>query len=160
MDLEKEIAAQLQIYLVNNRSEINKKIQGKAFIECMEIAKEMKNILFDEIKPVIPSFRKSDIVIKKPKFDGNDIQIILSFQNASLKRDSLNPNDELNDIVMLKTVGYNSVKHRISGKWHGKIIRNKASMKPNSFLADAVDKFNDLHLEEQIRAKLTDEYSS
>lgn len=56
-------------------------------------------------------------------------------------RPSLNPHDQLDNLVNLLNDGYSSVKHRISGEWKGQIILNLPSRGGAHFIEDAIEEF-------------------
>lgn len=115
--------------------------QAKAY------GRQMQQILFAYINPIIKSISINDIVVGEPTVGKDSLmRIQISFRDGSLHRKSLNPrSDGLNNIVLLFTKGYHASK-RIRGIWttsKGDIeVWSRQSREPNDFLQRAISDFN------------------
>ncbi len=132
-----------------------KKKTGKDYDGTLDIARvkkygeEMRELLFNEINPLIKSIELTDIVVGDPQVGEDGLyRIEISFREGSLHRESLVPwkhPDGLRNIVLLFTQGYHTEKS-IHGVWHkpsGDVVTwNRKNREPNDFLDRAVDAFN------------------
>lgn len=88
------------------------------------------------------SYALSSPIHSKPyKLDDNNYAITVYWEEGSLSRDSLNPDDMLYDLGELYDVGVDHEMYRIWGKWHGKRIGSKTTIKGTGFLDKAADSF-------------------
>ena len=111
-------------------------------IEVM--CKDMRNILYNHIKEVIPSFKISDIIIGKIKYEGVNATVDIKFNQDALKRKSLYEQkypEGVHDIVRLFISGY-SAGDNVYGVWHGKRIASLKDRAPNDFMQRAINEFN------------------
>lgn len=110
-----------------------------------EMCKDMRDILYNHIKEVIPSFQISDIVISKPTRSESGLSVCVQFNKESLRRKSLYEAkypEGIHDIVRLFVTGY-STGADTWGIWHGKPTRGLRGRSGNDFMERAVNEFND-----------------
>lgn len=110
-----------------------------------EMCKDMRDILYNHIREVIPSFEISDIVVGKPIRSEIGVSACIQFDKASLRRKSLYEAkypDGIHDIVRLFVTGY-STGADTWGAWHGKPTRGLRGRSGNDFMERAVNEFND-----------------
>ena len=110
-----------------------------------ELAKEAADIfigiLVSEILScgfnTIGSLSHSDVVQDL----GNGQYTINIWFNDELNRASLNPNDELDNIVALLNKGYSRTRVTLRGVWHGNIIHSKRERAGAHFIESAITRF-------------------
>jgi len=136
-------------------------IDGKVAAARMSaVALKARQILFRYISEVIGNISIDDIIIGEPviKKDGT-VQIMLSFREDSLFRQSLQPNRYprgVDDIVLHFSRGWNA-KGAVYGSWHGSDTWSRRAKAPDRFLKDAVEEIN-LQVNGIATAELKGEY--
>lgn len=107
-------------------------------------ANELKDVLMEHIKAVIPSINDGlitiDIVVTKQECSAN-----LYFNESMLHRDSLEPTvyGGVDNIIKLFTFGYKLEPYQqVFGDWHGQFYASKLERLPDHFLKEAIDDFN------------------
>ncbi len=118
---------------------------GDAGRQIDEMCKDMRDILYNHIKEVIPSFQINDIVISRPTRSESGLSVYIQFDKASLRRKSLYEEkypEGIHDIVRLFVTGY-STGNDTWGVWHGKPTRGLRGRSGNDFMERAVNEFND-----------------
>lgn len=137
-----------------NSSSLSKKIQAALKSKGVsaqiqesgkEVAKEAADkfisILVSEILSsgfnTIGGLSHSDSVVDL----GNNQYAINIWFNDELERASLDPNDELHNIVALLNNGYSRTRVTLRGMWHGKEIFSKRERAGAHFMESAVKRF-------------------
>ena len=138
------------------KKQIKSLIPGRKFIAEYEsddesdrrrievMCKDMRNILYNHIKEVIPSFKISDIIIGKIKYEGVNATVDIKFNQDALKRKSLYEQkypEGVHDIVRLFVKGY-KISHDVWGMWHDKFTKGVRYRPQNDFMERAVNEFN------------------
>jgi hypothetical protein len=110
----------------------------------------MKDLLFAGISKRIASFKKHDIIVSQP-FKNKDgaVHINISFNEAALYRESLQPHDYpkgVSDIVLHFVRGWNA-KDYAYGNWarpkgNYEQVRSRRYKPADDFLSEAVLEFN------------------
>jgi len=136
-------------------------VDGKVAAARMSaVALKARQILFRHISEVIGSINIDDIIIGEPviKKDGT-VQIMLSFREDALARQSLQPNKYprgIEDIVLHFSRGWNA-KGAVFGSWHGSNTWSRRAKASDRFLFDAVEEIN-LQVKGMATAELKGEY--
>lgn len=106
----------------------------------------------------LSEFRREDIVVHHPKHITEDQWgCNISIRKEALKRKSLVPGEQLDDVVALFVHGYTNARASAHGEWHGHEIHTKRDKPGNDFMQRAVDEFNNKYKDKAI-ATLKDDY--
>jgi len=137
-------------------------VDGKvAAARISAVALKVRKILFRHISGVIGSISIEDIIIGEPiiRKDGT-VQIMLSFREYALFRESLQPNRYprgVEDIILHFSRGWNA-KGAVFGSWHGSDTWSRRAKLPDRFLKDAIAEIN-LQIKGIATAELKGEYA-
>lgn len=128
--------------------------------EMKKLGEEMADILHRHIitdtktahGEGLQSFSRSSIIVGEPKLvptDKGKYLLEISFDEAALRRESLNPDkyDGVENIIKLFVTGYHA-GGVVRGKWRGhgdEIISSLPDRESNDFLNNAVREFNSSH---------------
>ena len=170
MSLEDEINQMLEDYINSpaGKKAIKQYLASKPdddksdIKEMKKIGEDMKDILYEQISQVIKSFKKTDIIVGTPVWNGNAYELPIQFNEEALHRDSLNPEEYpegVSDIVRLFVYGY-TAKGSVRGVWKGhgdEEIWSVSHREPNDFMDSAVKVFN-LKYKNTAKAVLDDKY--
>lgn len=154
MITEKYIMKRLREFAASDAGKaLIKEKTGKTYVPSFdkstinEYGKEMKEILYTHIHPIINTIKMEDIIVGEPIKDSEgNVSIKLSFKEGSLHRQSLDPDcSGIDNIVLLFAHGYQA-RNKVRGVWadsheKGEIwsLQQRAG---NDFMESAVDEFN------------------
>lgn len=109
----------------------------------------------------LTEFNRSDIIVHHPMKVGgpsdDQYRCNISIRSDALKRKSLVPGHQLNDIIELFVHGYSSANNHAYGEWHGHDIIAPVHKEGNNFVQNAVDEFNAKYKGKAV-ATVKDEY--
>lgn len=144
---EAEIIKKIEQWVSSAEGKKRLKAMGIKLISSAAQAKlegeKMKEMLYQKVVAVIPSFSKDGIIVGEP-MRKNNYQVRISFDKNSLFRESLNGGyDGVKDIVLHFTYGWHA-KGYTYGDWHGNTYISRKDRDENPFLKEAVSEYNSL----------------
>lgn len=121
---------------------------------------EMREILHQHLVAAgLGSISLQDIYVSEPKPYKDGYEVAVWFEPDAVKRASLDPYrfpEGVDNIVRLFSHGWDTRDGRVSGIWHGEYTYNKTISEPKPFMQEAVNAFNQSHVE---NAELNEEYT-